>query len=450
MNAPLSDVRVLEVTNFVAAPSAGAVLADLGADVVKVEPLRGDTWRGMTRPPKAPNAIPGMDYGFQVDNRGKRSVAVALDQPEGADLVRRLVGGVDVFLCNLLLHRQQRFGLDWPTLRGINPRLVHATFTGYGMTGPDTLRPGYDVSAFFGRGAVIDAMTDPGGIAPMPRPAQGDHTAGMALALGILAALRQAERTGQGCAVSASLLGTAAWTMATDLSAVLIDGREPTKRDRRHLISPLSNRFLCQDDRWILLTMPEVHWWPRFCEAFGHPEWLTDERFDSMKKRFDNMPALIDLMDAEFATRSRDEWGRIFDEAGLIWGPASTLAELAVDRQAEADGVFPTIAHPAGSFRTVAVPVHIEGADVRPRGLAPEIGQHTEEVLEAAGLTPGEVAALAAAGVVGPPSLNEPDDPSDIDLTDASQPASGDDHPLGTGAAPAGRTAVAAAATTEA
>lgn len=410
MEAPLSDIRVVEVTNFVAAPSAGVVLADFGADVVKVEPLRGDTWRGMTRPPRPRPGWPSLDYGFLVDNRGKKSVAIALDTPDGADLVRRLVARADVFLCNLLPHRQQRFGLDWPTLREVNSKLVHATFTGYGMSGPDVLRPGYDVTAFFGRGGVAAAMTDPGMVAPMPRPAQGDRTAGLALALGILATLRLVERTGKGRAVDASLLGTAAWTMASDLSAVLIDGREPTKRDRHHLISPLANRFVCGDGLWILLTMPERHWWPRFCNAFGRPDWITDARFDTPKNRFDNMPALIDLMDAEFATRARDEWGRIFDDAGLIWGPASTLTELAADPQAAAAGLFPAVDHPLGSFRTVAVPVHIDGAIVGPRGLAPEIGQHTAEVLEAAGLTPGEVSALAAAGVVGPPSLDEPDD----------------------------------------
>jgi crotonobetainyl-CoA:carnitine CoA-transferase CaiB-like acyl-CoA transferase len=404
------------------------VLADFGADVIKIEPLRGDTWRGMTRPPKAVDGKPSLDFGFHVDNRGKRSVAVALDQPEGAELVRRLVADVDVFLCNLLPHRQQRFGLDWPTLRALNPRLVHATFTGYGPTGPDVLRPGYDVTAFFGRGAVIDAMTDPGGVAPWPRPAQGDHTAGLALALGILAALRLAERTGEGQEVNASLLGTAVWTMASDLSAILIDGREPTKRDRRHLITPLANRFLCADGRWLLLAMPEVHWWPRFCDTFGHPEWVADPRFDTMKNRFDNMPELVDIMDAEFATRPRDEWGRIFDEAGLIWGPASTLAELAADPQAEAAGLFPVVQHPQGAFRTVAVPVRIEGADVGPRGLAPEVGQHTEEVLEAAGLTPGEVAALAAAGVVGPTNLDEPDG----EVT-PEPPGAGDGRPDGAG-----------------
>ena len=153
MASPLSDIRVVELTSWMAAPSAGAVLADLGADVVKVEPLTGDPVRGMTRQPKPVDGAASFDASFLVDNRGKRSIAVAVDRPEGADLVRRLVQRCDVFLCNLLLRRQRRFGLDAPTLLALQPRLVHATFTGYGLVGPDAERPGYDVTAFFGRGA---------------------------------------------------------------------------------------------------------------------------------------------------------------------------------------------------------------------------------------------------------------------------------------------------------
>ena len=405
MVAPLTDVRVVELTNWMAAPSAGAVFADMGADVVKVEPLRGDAVRGLIRPPKVPEGMPKIDYSFTVDNRGKKSVAVAIDRPEGAELVRRLAGGADVFLCNLLPQRQQRYGLDPETLHGVNPRLVHATLTGYGLAGPDAGRPGYDVTTFFGRGAVTDSMTEPGGVAPMPRPAQGDHAAGLALVAAILAALRLAERTGQGQVVDVSLLATATWTMATDLSAVLVDGRQPSKRDRHHLITPLSNRFPCGDGRWIVLNMPEVHWWPRFCEAVGRTEWLEDPRFDTPKGRFDNMPELVGLIDEVFATKALHEWGRIFDEAGLIWGPAATLVELSQDPQAHAAGFFPEVEHPDGRFRTVAAPLRIQGADVGPRGPAPEVGQHTAEVLTAAGLAPEEVSALAAAGVVGPPSL---------------------------------------------
>ncbi|MDG2113935.1 MAG: CoA transferase, partial [Actinomycetota bacterium] len=182
MAAPLDDVRIIEIDSWMAAPSAGAILADLGADVIKVEPLRGDPMRGMGRPAKVDEAIKGYDFQFDVDNRGKRSVAVDLDSEQGAAVVRRLVAGADVFMCNLLVHRQERFGLDPASLTAVNPRIVHATLTGYGTTGPEAWRPGYDVTAFFGRSGIYDAMREGElGAVPMARPAQGDHTTGLAL-----------------------------------------------------------------------------------------------------------------------------------------------------------------------------------------------------------------------------------------------------------------------------
>ena len=399
--APLDGIRVLELTNWMAGPSAAAILADFGADVVKVEPLTGDAVRGMSRRPRPGPGIPDVDASFEADNRGKRSVAVAIDRREGADLVRRMVAGADVFLCNLLPQRQQRFGLDPETLLAVRPSLVHATFTGYGVTGPDANRPGFDVTSFFGRGSLTDSMTEPGMAPPTPRPAQGDHTSALALVAGILAALRLVERTGEGQVLNCSLLATAAWTQTTDLSVALVDGYQPTKRDRRHLITPLANRFRCKDDRWVVFNMTEARYWPIFCEAVDRREWIADARFDKVKARFDHMPEITDLLDELFAGRTLAEWAPVFDAAGLIWGPAATLTELAVDPQAEAIGMYPYIEHPKGRFRTVAVPVFIRGADIGPRGPAPEVGAHTIEVLNALGLEPSEVAALAVAGVIG-------------------------------------------------
>ena len=401
MVAPLEGVRVLEVAGWMAAPGATAILADLGADVVKVEPLRGDAMRGVIRQPVLPGGSEPFDAAYQMDNRGKRGIAVALDRPEGGDLIRRLVGDVDVFVCNLLGRRQAKFGLDADSLLAINPRLVHATMTGYGLEGPDAARPGFDITAFFGRGGITHAVTEPGSQAPRSRSAQGDHTSALALVVAILTALRMVERTGEGHAIDINLLATAAWTISTDLSCTLVDGQNPPTMGRRHRWHALHESFLCSDDRWILLFMPEPHWWPRFCETVGHPEWASNPKFETVLTRRENMPEITDLMDALFATRTLAEWGQLFDEARFIWGPGATMAEVAADPQAEAIGLFPQVPLPGGgTVRTVAAPMRIRGVDITPRGPAPAVGEHTHAVLSEAGFSAAELTSLVEAGVI--------------------------------------------------
>ena len=401
MTRPLDGVRVIEIASWMAAPSACAILADLGADVVKVEPLGGDPMRNKNRQPKV-DQRPAIDEPFHVDNRGKRSLAVALDRDEGARLVQRLVAGADVLVTNLLPHRQARFGLDPDALLAEQPRLVHATLSGYGLDGPDATRPGYDVTAFFGRGAISDSMTEPGGPPPQPRPAQGDHATGLALVGAVLAALRLVDQTDEGQVVDVSLFGTAAWTMATDLSATLVDRRQPRPRDRHHLISALSNRFPCGDGKWVIFNMPEEHWWPRFCKAVGRDEWVDDDRLRSVKGRFDHMPMVIDGIDEALSMRTREEWAVIFDEAGLIWGPANSLADLVDDPQAAAAGLWVDLDHPeVGALPTVANPIRIRDVDTTPRAVAPAVGEHGAEVLEAMGIGASTRERLAADGVIG-------------------------------------------------
>ena len=402
MTAPLEGTRVVELAGWMAGPGATALMADLGADVVKVEPLRGDPVRGVIRKPVQPEGAVPIDAGYQMDNRGKRGIAVAVNTPQGQDLVRRLVAGADVYVSNLLAPRQAKYGLDAEALLAVNPRLVHATLTGYGLTGPDAARPGFDITAFFGRGGITHSITEPGSQAPRARPAQGDHAAALALTTAVLAALRLVERTGEGQVVDVNLLATAAWTMATDLSSTLVDGENPRTLGRRLRVHALQESFRTADDRWILLFMPEPHWWPRWCAAVGHPEWADDPRFATVPLRTEHMPEITDLMDALFAERTLAQWAELFDEHGFTWAPAATVAELAADPHAAAVGMFPEVEHhAAGRFRTVAAPMSIRGADVRPRGAAPDLGQHTAEVLGELGLSPQEVEALAADGVVG-------------------------------------------------
>jgi crotonobetainyl-CoA:carnitine CoA-transferase CaiB-like acyl-CoA transferase len=402
VTAPLADITVIEVDNYMAAPSAGAILADMGATVIKVEPLEGDPMRGIGRPAKIDGPLKGYDFGFDVDNRGKRSIAVALDKPEGAEVVHRLAERAQVFLCNLLPHRQRRFGLDPESLFARNPSLVHATLTGYGTNGPEALRPGYDVTAFFGRSGLYDAMREgDDGEVPMARPAQGDHTTGLALFGAILAALRLAERTGEGQVVETSLFETAIWTQATDFGVTAVDRAPVRRRSRHRQLTPAANRYPCGDGKWVVLNTLGGGSFEKLCRALGQEGWLEDARFADAKGRYEHMPELVDAIDALLAAKGRDAWGEIFDREGLIWGPVLTLEEVAEDPQAEAIDMFPAIEHAGrGSYRSVRAPMRIRGADVRPRGPAPALGEHSRAVLEEAGFGAEEIARLIAAGAL--------------------------------------------------
>ncbi len=402
MAAPLDDIRVISIESWMAAPSASAVLADLGADVIKVEPLSGDPMRGLSRPAKVDTAFKDYDLQFDVDNRGKRSVAVALDTDAGASLVQRLVGGAHIFMCNLLTHRQARFGLDPKSLLQLNPKLVHATLTGYGTTGPEAKRPGYDVTAFFGRSGLYDSSREgDAGTVPMARPAQGDHTTGLAMVGAILAALRLAERSGVGQVVETSLYETAVWTQASDYGVTAVD-RAPVRRRARHeMLTPTANRYPCGDGKWVVFNMPEESAWPRLCRVIGREAWLDEPRFADARSRYRNMAELVDGIDAALSSRSRDEWGAIFDAHGVIWGPVLAIHEVASDPQADAIGLFPELTHAQhGTYRTVNVPMRFHTAEVKPRASAPTIGQHSRAVLSELGFADADIDALIEQQVI--------------------------------------------------
>ena len=399
---PLDDITIVEIDSWMAAPSAGAVLADLGAEVIKVEPLSGDPMRDMGRPARIEADIKDHDFQFDVDNRGKKSIRVDLNQNAARELIMKLCQGADVFMCNLLAKRQVKYGLDPESLLKVKPELVHATLTGYGTTGPDAWRPGYDVTAFFGRSGLYDAMREgKDGLVPMARPAQGDHVTGLALVGAILAALRQAERTGEGQVVETSLYETAVWTQATDFAVTAVDHAPVRKRAREEQLAPTANRYPCGDGQWLVFNMPEPFWWPRFCTALGMPDWIEDERYADARGRYQNMATLVPAIDQILAQKSRDAWGQVFDEHGIIWGPVLGLHEVPSDPQAEAINLFPKMtANGLGDYRTVRIPMNFHTIDVTPDAPAPRAGEHTTQVLTGLGYTEDEVAALHKARVV--------------------------------------------------
>jgi crotonobetainyl-CoA:carnitine CoA-transferase CaiB-like acyl-CoA transferase len=402
MTAPLEGLTVLEVANWVAAPSCTAVMADLGADVIKVEPPNGDAMRGKLRP-AAVDGAPTTDHPFHLDNRGKRSLAVDLTDPRGAEVVRDLLDQADVLVTNLLPRRLERFGLGPAQLLERNPRLVVGLVTGFGTRGPEADRAGFDLTAFFGRAGIMSLVAEPGQAPPAFRPGQGDHATGLALLSAILAALLQRERTGEGQVVETSLLHVGAWTIGCDLSAVLVDGRQPTARAREEAFSPMNTRYRCGDGTWITLAAHDQRAWPRFCRELGLLSLADDERFDTPRKRYQHGPELVALLDEQFATAPAEVWGPRLDAAGVVWEPVATLPDLLADPQARAAGLFAEVDHPeAGAFETLAAPLTMHGGEAGVRGPAPEVGAHTREVLRDAGLDASHVEALHDAGVVGP------------------------------------------------
>jgi len=401
--APLDGITVIEIDNWMAAPSAAAILSDMGARVIKIEPLGGDPMRGMSRPPKVEDEkLKRYDFQFDVDNRGKQSICIDLTTEKGIALVHKLCRDADIFICNLLTRRQKKYSLDPKALLEINPKIVHATLTGYGTTGPESERPGYDVTAFFGRSGLYDAMREGStGVVPMARPAQGDHTAGLALVSAILAGLRVVDKTGEGQVVETSLFETAIWTQATDYATTAVDQAPVRRRARDEMFLPTANRYPCGDGKWVVFNMPEASGWPRFCKALGKEDWLADERLQDVRSRFRLMHELVPQIDEVLATKSRDEWGDIFDAENLIWGPVLCLHEVPDDPQSLAINMFPLIEHEElGSYRTVSIPMRFQNADVKPRGRSPKMGEHTNSLLREFGLEEEELAMLKTQSVI--------------------------------------------------
>ncbi|OBE97652.1 CaiB/BaiF CoA-transferase family protein [Mycobacterium sp. 852002-10029_SCH5224772] len=380
MAGPVEGVKVVELGVWVAGPAAGGILADWGADVIKIEPPTGDPARLFGR-------MLGCDMGlnppFEMDNRSKRSVVLDLGTDAGRATAFELLAGADVFLTNVRPGALQRLGLDFESVSAANPRLVYGLITGYGESGPDADRAAFDVAAFWSRAGVAHLLTRPGETPPFQRGGMGDHSAGMTMAAAVCAALLARERTGTGQLVTTSLYRQGAYTVSFDLNTYLMSGQPIAIGQRESMGNPCMNNYAAQDGRrfWIVGLEAERHW-PALCRAVGRPEWRDDPRFADARSRAVNSAALIAALDEIFATRPLDEWAQVFaGEPEFFWSPVNTLEDVVADEQFHAAGGIVDVPDGDAAVPMVATPADFHGTPWAPRSAAPQLGQHTEEVL---------------------------------------------------------------------
>lgn len=394
----LDGLRVIEITTYIAAPGAGAVLADWGADVIKVESPAGDPARYYLSAGPGPTENPA----FSFDNRGKRGVVLDYGKPEGRNALLKLLENADVFLTNVRPGALKRAGLDEPALRARFPRLIYASVTGYGLEGPAADRPGFDIAAFWSRSGLA-ATTIPKGREPHPlRTGMGDHTCSLATVAAILAAVVERQRTGVGRLVETSLIRTGVFALASDLAVQLHYGKLASTKSRREALSPVSNFFRTADDRWVCIVPRQGEKDVRaICRAAGREDLLNDPRFQTGRGRREHAGEMVDALDAGFGALSFDEAAARLDAEDLVWDPVQRPVEVVADPLAEAAGCFIDMPDgQGGSVRAPAGPARFPGATTGPRRPPPELGEHTEPVLAEAGLSSAEIAALRAVGAV--------------------------------------------------
>ncbi len=385
MAFPLEGIKVVEMALAVLSPHTGAHLSDMGAEVIKVEhPAGGDPARGMQAIRQVTAAAkPGMlNFMFEQDNRGKKSITADLNHPEGRDIVYKLVKNADIFLTNYQLEVLKKLGIDYDTLSKINPKLIYALATGWGLKGPDKDNPAFDFVAF-ARSGVMATMGDPEGIPPSCLPGFGDHITAMTLAYGVMLALYHRERTGQGQLVATSLLAGVTEAASLNLQSCLTTGQDMPNVSRKSANNPLWNFYRTKDSRWVQLAMLQTdRHWHDFCEAMEIQNLENDPKFKDHNQRLANNLALIKILDDVFAKRNYAEWESRFKGKNIIRGLVTRFIEQTKDPQLIENGQIVEYDHPTqGKIKLIGPPVYFSKTPGQIRGAAPQLGQNTEEIL---------------------------------------------------------------------
>jgi crotonobetainyl-CoA:carnitine CoA-transferase CaiB-like acyl-CoA transferase len=398
---PLAGLRVLDISTFIAAPAAAVALADYGADVIKIEaPGEGDPHRYNYKRagtyPKSENNFP-----LQLDGRLKRSLAIDLKHEKARPILDELIRRSDVLIANFPPPVRERLKLRWEDVEPLNPKLVYCSLTGYGESGPDRDRPGFDITAYFGRSGILDAARYEGGPPGISLPAQGDRATAMTLVAAILMGLRRRDRTGKGSWVGTSLYANGAWANGTTLAGVAIGAQVVTRDPPDRPKNALANLYRTRDERWLqLLIVRDDRMWPAFCDAIGRKDLESDPRFTDREERKSRAKELHAEIAPIFASKTYAECAKALAAAGIPFGVIERTVDVVDDEQARHAGIFNETTNPDVP-RTVNNPIRLGFAKPRVSGIPASVGQNSEEILKELGHSAAEIETLKKAGVLG-------------------------------------------------
>jgi crotonobetainyl-CoA:carnitine CoA-transferase CaiB-like acyl-CoA transferase len=392
---PLAGMRVLELAQIMAGPTCGMLLADMGADVIKVEKLPGgDDARGYREP-----RVNGVSAPFMMLNRNKRGMGLNLKHPAGRDVLLRMVRDADVLTENFRRGTLAKLGLGYDVLAGVNPGLIYCAISGYGLTGPDADKGGFDLIAQ-GFAGLMSVTGEPGGPPLKNGNSVADINAGILAATGIIAAYAHKLRTGVGQVVDTSLMEAALQQTYWHAAIYFATGQSPGATGSAHLLTAPYQAFRTRDG-WINIGGANQANWERIADVLGRPQWRDDPRFASNSARMANLAALVDAMSAVLATRTNAEWIAAFDAAGVPVGPVHTIGEALDHPQTRARDMVVSLDHPqAGATHALGCPIHFSRTPTHIVRPAPMLGEHTREVLREYGYDDAAIDALAADGVV--------------------------------------------------